>query len=205
MRISPKWLREFVDLKVDARRLADDLTQAGIAVESISGESDATVFEMEIGTNRVDAMNHYGVAREAAAIYDLDLKPLRPKLAPSNGFETFPIEIKDQQGCLRFSARMVRGVKIAASPAWMLDRIRIEEHGGVSNAVDASNYTLMEMGHPTHAYDMDKLAGGKLIVRRAKAGEKLTTLDGVERKLSPEDLVIADAEKPVGLAGVMGG
>jgi phenylalanyl-tRNA synthetase beta chain len=205
MRISPQWLREFVDLKVDARRLADDLTQAGIAVESISGEGVDTIFEMEIGTNRVDAMNHYGVAREAAAIYDLELKPIKPKLPSSKGSETFPVEIKDKQGCLRFSARMIRGVKIAPSPSWMIERLRIEEHGGVSNAVDASNYTLMEMGHPTHAYDMDKLAGGKLIVRRAKTGEKLTTLDGVERKLSAEDLVIADAEKPVGLAGVMGG
>ncbi len=100
---------------------------------------------------------------------------------------------------------MIRNVKIGPSPQKMLDRLKIDDHGGVSNAVDASNYTLMEMGHPTHAFDLDKLEGGKIIVRRARAGETLKTLDGVDRKLEAEDLVIADASKPVALAGIMGG
>jgi phenylalanyl-tRNA synthetase beta chain len=206
MKISPQWLREIVDLKVNDRQLADDLTLAGIAVESVREMDRQALFEMEIGTNRPDAMCHYGVARECSAIYDVDLKPIKPRLPqPKPASKPFAIEIEDTKGCLRFTARVVRGVKIAESPAKILERLAIDEHGGVSNAVDASNYTLMEMGKPTHAYDLDKLEGGKLIVRRARPGEKLTTLDGVERELDPEDLIIADAKKPVGLAGVMGG
>jgi phenylalanyl-tRNA synthetase beta chain len=160
---------------------------------------------MEIGANRPDAMCHYGVARECSAIYDIDLKPLRPKLPAAKSAAPFPIEIQDAQGCKRYTARVIRNVKIGASPNWMLERLRIDEHNGVSNAVDASNYTLMELGHPTHAFDLEKLEGGKIIVRRARAGETLKTLDGIERKLDPDDLIIADAVRPVALAGVMGG
>src|SRR5215467_7219597 len=206
MRISPTWLREFVDLKVSDRQLADDLTLAGIAVESVKQIDGQVLFEMEIGTNRPDAMCHYGVARECSAIYDTALRPIQPRLPKAKpAAKPFAIEIEDSKGCLRFTARVVRNVKIAQSPAKILDRLAIDDHRGVSNAVDASNYVLMEMGKPTHAYDLDKLEGGKLIVRRALAGEKLTTLDGIERKLTPEDLIIADVNKPVGLAGVMGG
>ena len=173
MRISPEWLREFVDIKVDDRQLADDLTLAGIAVESVrqnEGEGQ-TLFEMEIGTNRPDAMCHYGVARECSAIYDIALKPIEPKLPKARpAAKPFPIEIQDAAGCGRYTARVLRNVKIAPSPAKILARLKIDEHGGVNNAVDASNYTLMEMGHPTHAFDLDKLQGGKIIVRRARAG-----------------------------------
>src|SRR5947207_1455369 len=206
MRISPIWLREFVDLKVDDNKLAEDLTLAGVAVESLQQREGQTIFEMEIGTNRPDAMNHYGVARECSAIYDVALKPISPKLPNARpAANPFPIEIQDAQGCGRYTGRVVRNVKIAPSPAKILERLRLEDHGGVSNAVDASNYTLMEMGHPTHAFDLDKLEGGRIIVRRARHGETLKTLDGVDRKLHPEDLVIADAVKPVALAGIMGG
>ncbi|HLW52876.1 MAG TPA: phenylalanine--tRNA ligase subunit beta [Candidatus Angelobacter sp.] len=206
MRISPAWLREFVDIKVSDRQLADDLTLAGIAVESIKTDlaPQPLLFEMEIGTNRPDAMCHYGVARECSAIYDTALKAINPHLPKPKAARPFPIAIEDK-GCLRYTARVIRNVKIAPSPANIVERLRIDDHGGVSNAVDASNYTLMELGHPTHAFDLDKLEGGKIIVRRARAGETLTTLDGVERKLDPQDLIIADARKPVGLAGVMGG
>src|SRR5437588_736255 len=206
MKLSPHWLREFVDLKVDDHRLADDLTLAGVAVESVQQQDGQTIFEMEITTNRPDAMNHYGVARECSAIYDIPLKPIKPKLPKAHPAQTpFPIEIQDTKGCLRYTARVVCSVKIAPSPAKLLARLKIDDHGGVSNAVDASNYALMELGHPTHAFDLDKLEGAKIIVRRARAGETLKTLDGVERKLTPEDLIIADAVRPVALAGIMGG
>src|SRR6516165_1289694 len=208
MRLSPQWLREFVDLKVSDRQLADDLTLAGIAVESIKTDlaPHPLLFEMEIGTDRPDAMCHYGVARECSAIYDLALKPIQPKLPkPKPAAKPFQIEIADSKGCLRFAARVIRNVHIADSPKKMVERLAIDDHHGVSNAVDASNYTLMEMGKPTHAYDLDTLEGGKLIVRRARAGETVKTLDGIDRKLDPEDLIIADAKKPVALAGVMGG
>src|SRR5262245_21792441 len=206
MRLSPQWLREMVDIKVNDRQLADDLTLAGIAVESVREMDGKTVFEMEIGTNRPDAMCHYGVARECSAIYDVDLRQIKPRLPQAKpAAKRFPIEIEDAKGCLRYTARVLRGVKIAPSPSKILERLKVDDHGGVSNAVDASNYTLMEMGHPTHAFDLDKLEGAKIIVRRARAGETLKTLDGVDRKLDPEDLIIADARKPVALAGVMGG
>jgi phenylalanyl-tRNA synthetase beta chain len=205
MKISPTWLHEFVDLKVDAKQLAEDLTAAGLAVELISGEGDNLVFDMEITTNRVDAMNHYGVARECAAIYDLDLKPIEPRLPAAKGKAKFAIELPDPQGCARYTAQIVRGIKLAPSPARIARRLEMMDARPINNGVDASNYTLIEMGHPTHAFDLDTLEGGKIIVRRARAGEKLKTLDGVERRLDSDDLVIADAKKAVALAGVMGG
>jgi phenylalanyl-tRNA synthetase beta chain len=205
MKLSPQWLRDFVDLKVDARQLAQDLTGAGITVEGVSGSGEATVFEMEITTNRPDAMNHYGVAREASAIYDVPLKPLEPKLPATSGNANFSIEIIDGEGCARYTARIVRGVSIKPSPEFVAKRLALVDQRSINNAADATNYTLWEIGHPTHVFDLDLLEGGKIVVRRALSGETLKTLDGIERKLTPEDLVIADGVKPVALAGVMGG
>jgi phenylalanyl-tRNA synthetase beta chain len=221
MKLSPQWIREFVDLSVDDRRLADDLTNTGIAVEGMSGEGDKAVFEMEIGTNRPDAMNHYGVAREAAAIYGLPLKSIQPTIpgsepsaegntpsrtkTPTPSATAFPVEIKDPQGCARFTARVMRNVSVKPSPAKIIERLALLDQRAINNAADATNYTLWEMGKPTHVFDLDLLEGGKIVVRRARDGEKLKTLDGVERKLTAEDLVVADAVKPVGLAGTMGG
>src|SRR6266852_888151 len=205
MKLSPTWLREFVDAKVDDRRMAHDLTSVGIAVESISGERKNAVFEMEIGTNRPDAMNHYGVAREAAVIYNLPLRAVDSKLPATPGKSDFIVEIGDVAGCARYTARIIRDVNIKPSPDAIAKRLMLVDQRPINNAADATNYTLWEMGHPTHVFDLDLLAGGKILVRRAFSGETLKTLDGVERKLTPEDLVIADAVKPVALAGVMGG
>src|SRR6202521_5297568 len=245
MKLSSDWIRDFVDLTVDDRRLAEDLTSVGIAVEGISGSGAHTVFEMEIGTNRPDAMNHYGVAREASAIYELPLKPIEPKLpgtprsqaqhqskgataplkrstskkkqisaakpAPkgdhstTNAAVSFPLHIEEPELCPRFSARVIRGVTIKKSPESVVHRLGLLDQRAINNAVDATNYVLWEIGKPTHVFDMDLLEGGKIMVRRASNGETLKTLDGVERKLTEEDLVVADAKKPVGLAGVMGG
>jgi len=219
MKISPQWLRDFVDLNVNYHQLADDLTLAGIAVESVSGEGDATIFEMDITTNRPDAMNHYGVARECSAIYDLPLKAIEPQLPEASAAKAdssgglngttevvpFPIEIQDEQGCARFTARIIRNVTIKPSPEKIVRRLGPLDQRPINNAVDATNYTLWEMGKPTHVFDLDLLEGGKIVVRGARDGELLKTLDGVERKLTSEDLVVADAKKPVSLAGTMGG
>jgi phenylalanyl-tRNA synthetase beta chain len=222
MKLSSQWVREFVELAVDDRRLAEDLTGVGIAVEGISGAGADTVFEMEIGTNRPDAMNHYGVAREAAAVYDLPLKPIEAKLPSaakaasslaSHGttgvvpfpVSSFPISIEEPQLCPRFSARVIQDTRVKPSGEKIARRLALLDQRPISNAVDATNYVLWEMGKPTHVFDMDLLAGGKLVIRKAKNGEKLKTLDGVERTLTAEDLVVADAKKPVALAGVMGG
>jgi len=232
MKLSPQWIRDFVDLAVDDNRLAEDLTSVGIAVEGISGSGADAVFEMEIGTNRPDAMNHYGVAREAAAIYDLPLKqfsalssqlsamsqgrtPAAKAAASRNNSGTtevvpfpsvaFPITVEEPQLCPRFSARVIRGTAIKPSPQKIAHRLQLLDQRPISNAVDATNYVLWEIGKPTHVFDLDLLEGGRIIVRKARAGERLKTLDGVERQLTSDDLVVADAKKPVGLAGVMGG
>jgi phenylalanyl-tRNA synthetase beta chain len=219
MKLSPQWIRDFVDLPVDDRRLSEDLTSIGIAVEGVSREGANTVFEMEIGTNRPDAMNHYGVAREAAALYNTSLKPIEIRLPSAAGAHggagamqgsspashPFEIQIDDKDGCARYTAQIIRGVTIKASPEKIASRLALVDQRPINNAADASNYTLWEIGHPTHAFDLDLLEGGKIIVRLAHEGENLKTLDGVDRKLSTADLIIADTNKPVALAGVMGG
>jgi phenylalanyl-tRNA synthetase beta chain len=204
MKISPDWIRDFVSPSASNRDVAEALTISGIAIEGYFGEGADETWEAEITTNRVDAMNHYGVAREVSAIYDLDLAPLAPKVAEC-GPADFSIVIDDAEGCARYTARTVRGVKIAPAPANLAHRLELIEQRSISNVADATNYVLNEIGQPTHVFDLDKLTGGRIIVRRARDGEVITTLDGVERKLAPEDLVIADAEKPVAIAGVMGG
>jgi phenylalanyl-tRNA synthetase beta chain len=209
MKLSSHWIRDFVDLSVDDRRLAEDLTNVGISVEGISGTGADTVFEMEIGTNRPDAMNHYGVAREAAAIYELPLKQLSDvssQLSAKTSHDApFPVTVEEPSLCPRFSARVIRGTRIQASSQKIAHRLQLLDQRPISNAVDATNYVLWEMGKPTHVFDMDLLEGGKIVVRKARDGETLKTLDGVVRKLTTEDLVVCDAKKPVGLAGVMGG
>src|SRR5258706_3429342 len=206
MKLSPQWVREFVDLSVDDRRLAEELTRVGIGVEGISVSGADTVFEMEIGTNRPDAMNHYGVAREAAAIYDLPLKQFSAlnsqpsaisqrrtsaakdaSLLNSGGTTEvvpfpsvpFPIVVEEPQLCPRFSARVIRGTSIKASPQKIAGRLQLLDQRPISNAVDATNYVLWEMGKPTHDFDMDLLEGGKLIIRKAKNCEKLNAIDVV--------------------------
>src|ERR1700723_1195295 len=205
MKISPHWLRDFVELPVDYTRLAEELTLAGVAVEGISDSGENTVFEMEITTNRPDAMNHYGVAREASALYDLPLKPIEPKLPPSRDKSEVTIDIQEPELCARFTAREIRGASVKPSPANVAGRLQLLDQRPISNAVDATNYVLWESGKPTHVFDLDLPEGRRLIIRKARSGETLKTLDGVERKLSTEDLVVADAKKPVGLAGGMGG
>jgi phenylalanyl-tRNA synthetase beta chain len=224
MKLSPHWIRDYVDLTVDDQRLAEDLTNVGIAVEGVSGSGLDTVWEMEIGTNRPDAMNHYGVAREAAAVHDVPLKsltlqlPSAAKAAPVDAASAalkgrsstelhgaFPIIVEEPQLCPRFSARVIRNTHIKPSSEKIAHRLRLLDQRPISNAVDATNYVLWEIGKPTHVYDLDLLQGGKIVVRKARKGETLKTLDGVERKLTADDLVVCDAKKPVGLAGVMGG
>ncbi|HXJ87972.1 MAG TPA: phenylalanine--tRNA ligase subunit beta [Candidatus Binatia bacterium] len=218
MKLSPNWIRDYVDLTVDDRRLAEDLTNVGISVEGISGSGADTVFEMEIGTNRPDAMNHYGVAREAAAVYDLPLKLIvtgkgTASAVPTSGEResasaaevSFPITVEEPQLCPRFSARVIRNTRVKPSPEKIAHRLQLLDQRPISNAVDATNYVLWEIGKPTHVFDADLLEGGRIVVRKARAGEKLKTLDGVERELTTDDLVVCDAQKPVGLAGVMGG
>jgi len=213
MKILTKWLRAYLPgLPVDDTQLAEDLTLRGVAVEGIYdlGEGNGSLFEMDITTNRVDAMNHYGVAREAGAIYGLALPDLAydlPQAGPPS--QDFPVRIEAENECGRFTARVLRGITIGESRDWfpgaeVATYFGLLEQKKISNAVDASNFAWLAMGQPTHTFDLDKIEGG-IVVRRARKGERLKTLDGVERILDPEDLVVADHVKPLGLAGVMGG
>ena len=221
MKILSSWLRSYLpQLPVSDRQLADDLTLRGIAVEGVFDlGAHGSLFEMDITTNRVDAMNHYGIAREAATIYGLSLVPLDVplpadpatadrSLADRTGADrssaAFRVSIEEPKLCGRFTARVLRNVRIAPSTGLVAERFRLLEQKPISNAVDATNYCTLAIGQPTHVFDLDKLEGG-IVVRRARKGEKLVTLDGVERTLDPDDLVVADEKKAVGLAGVMGG
>src|SRR5258706_4195069 len=194
MKLSPHWLRDFVDFKADYRRLGDEPPLAGIAVEGVPGEGDNTVFEMEITTNRPDAMNHYGVAREISALYDLPLRPIQSKLPTAKGKSDVAIEIQEPELCPRFTAQEIRGATIKPSSEKIASRLALLDQRPISNAVDATNYVLWESGKPTHVFDLDLLEGRKLVIRKARPGEKLKTLDGVERQLSTEDVVVADAK-----------
>src|ERR1035437_9351497 len=213
MKILTKWLRAYLpELTVDDAQLAEDLSLRSIAVEGVYdlGSGNGSVYEMDITTNRVDAMNHFGVAREAAAIYGLTLPALNvelPEASPAT--KPFSVRIEAEDACGRFTARVLRGITIGDSRDWFpgaeVDTyFKLLEQKKISNAVDATNFVWLAMGQPTHAFDLDKIEGG-IIVRRARKGEKLKTLDGIERTLDPEDLVVADHVKPLGLAGVMGG
>jgi phenylalanyl-tRNA synthetase beta chain len=160
---------------------------------------------MDITTNRVDAMNHYGIAREAATIYNLPLAPLDSGLpAATSGAKPFSVAIEAPELCGRFTARVLRNVTIAPSTGRVAEYFALLGSKPISNAVDASNFVLQGMGHPTHAFDLDKIEGG-IVVRLARKGERLKLLDGTERTLEADDLVVADHAKPLGLAGVMGG
>src|SRR5580698_8704458 len=213
MNILTKWLRAYLPaLRVDDAKLAEDLTLGGIAVEGIYslGAGNGSLYEMDITTNRVDAMNHYGVAREAAAIYGLKLPALNFELPkPQAAAKTFSVRIEAENGCGRFTARVLRDIKIGESRDWFAGAevatyFGLLEQKKISNAVDATNYAWLAMGQPTHGFDLDKIDGG-IIVRRARKDERLKTLDGIERTLDADDLVVADHSKALGLAGVMGG
>jgi phenylalanyl-tRNA synthetase beta chain len=207
MEFSCDWLAQYVDLPAHPQELAKALTAAGFNVEGLTAKDDDTVLDVEVTTNRPDCMNHFGLAREIAVLYGIPLR--RPPATPAEGVERAAdaarVTIDDFAGCPRFTARLVRGVKIGPSPEWLRGRLESIGLRPINNVVDVTNFILWELGQPLHAYDFAKLAGGALIVRRARAGEKLVTLDGVDRELDSEILVIADAERPVGLAGVMGG
>ena len=219
MKILTVWLRHYLpSLPIDDLQLAEDLTLRGIAVEGVHflGEGNGHLFEMDITTNRVDAMNHYGIAREAAAIYNLPLAPLhlappdpaaldtKPTTTPAASAFPVRIDATAEHLCGRFTAQVLRDVTIAPSAGLMSNYFTLLGQKQISNAVDASNFVLLGMGHPTHAFDLDTIEGG-IVVRLARHGEKLKLLDGSERTLEGDDLVVADEVKALGLAGVMGG
>ena len=163
------------------------------------------VLDVEVTGNRPDLLSVYGLAREVAALYDLELAPPPGTDPEQSGDELVNVEIEDLEGCPRYVGRLFRDVTITPSPVWLKARLLAAGMRPISNVVDVTNYVMLALGNPLHAFDFAKLAGGRIVVRRAESGEKLRTLDGVERELVPTDLMIADAERSVALAGIMGG
>ncbi len=204
MRISYNWLKKYVDLKETPEELSDMLMSAGLPTESIENLGADKVLEVEVTANRPDWLSYIGVAREIAAITGKKLKLPAVGVSKVNG-RGIKVKVEDKALCPRYTARIIRNVKVGESPAWLKARLEAMGLRPVNNIVDITNFCLFETGEPMHAFDLDKLSGGEVIIRKAGKGEKITAIDGVERTLDDTMLVISDGSKPVAIAGVMGG
>lgn len=207
MKISYNWLGELVTLTLNANELAERLTMAGLAVEAVEPVRDDHILDFDLTSNRPDALSHLGIAREAALLCGTTLisRAIPINEVDERAESAAAVEIVDPALCPRYAARVVRGVKVAPSPKWLVDRLESIGQRPVNNIADITNYVMFELGQPTHAFDLNLLHGHRIIVRRPVAGEQITTLDGFTRELSSEMLIIADADRPVAVAGVMGG
>ncbi|HVN76793.1 MAG TPA: phenylalanine--tRNA ligase subunit beta [Thermoanaerobaculaceae bacterium] len=206
MKISLAWLRDHLEGNAPADEIAGRLTAAGMNVETRERSGNDEVWDVDVTTNRPDAMNHRGLAREAAAAGCGKLKPLPAQVVEGKlpVGQLAKLTVEDPVGCPRYCARVVYGVRVGPSPGWLAERLERCGVRSINNVVDATNYVLLDVGQPLHAFDLAFLKGEEIRVRRARAGEPITTLDGVERKLMADDLVIADAARAVAVAGVMG-
>ena len=206
MKVTYNWLKDFVDIKLSPRELADKLTMTGLEVVSLEEKSGDFVLEIEITSNRPDWLSVLGIAREVAAITNSKLKIRQQNYTKKNkNSNSFKIEIEDKKDCPLYTARIIRGVKVGPTPEWLRNRLELVGCRSVNNVVDITNYVLFELGEPMHAFDLDKLGQDHIAVRRGDPGEKIATIDGIERNLSPNILVIANDRKPIAIAGVMGG
>jgi phenylalanyl-tRNA synthetase beta chain len=207
MFISYEWLKELTDTKLSPAELRERLTMVGLAIDAVEEHKDDAVLDVEVPSNRPDCLSHVGVAREVSVIEKghLRLPGSEVQRIEGRAADFTSVEIKDLDLCPRYAARLVRGVKIGPSPDWLVNCLETIGQRPINNVADVTNYVLHELGQPLHAFDFEKLGGHRIVVRRANAGEKLKTLDGVERTLTHDMLVIADAEKAVALAGIMGG
>lgn len=206
MKIPLGWLKEHVDVTVEPQKLGDDLTAAGIALDGLERDGREVIFDFDITTNRVDCMNVHGLAREVAVLYGLPLRPLELDFAETGppAAEALSVVIEAADLCLRFTARVL-DARPGQSPQWLKDRLEQVGVRPINGLVDLSNYVMMEMGQPSHAFDLDQIPGHRLIVRWARPGEQLVTLDGQKRELDARTGVMACPEGALGLAGVMGG
>ena len=207
MFISYSWLKELTDTILSPQEVKERLTMVGLAIDAVESHGQDSVLDVEVPSNRPDCLSHVGVAREVAVIEQKQLRLPESRSIKTEGRSASltSVEIADPDLCPRYAARLVRGVKIGPSPDWLAKRLETIGQRPINNVADITNYVLHELGQPLHAFDFEKLGGRRIIVRRAAPGEKLTTLDGVERTLTGDTLVIADAEKSVALAGIMGG
>jgi phenylalanyl-tRNA synthetase beta chain len=204
MKASVKWLREFVEFSLTASELANALTMAGLEVEDINELEEDAILEINITPNRSDCLSITGIAREISALLGMPFK-FNPASVQKEEGAGPSIEIKDESLCPRYASRVIYNVQVKPSPQWISERLQHHGLRPVNNIVDITNYVLLEMGHPLHAFDLDRLSGKRIVVKTAGSADRLLTLDNEDRKLTREMLLIWDSEKPVAVAGVMGG
>jgi phenylalanyl-tRNA synthetase beta chain len=210
MKVVYNWLKDFVDVAATPQELASRLALAGTNIASVEPQPLGGVIDAEITSNRPDCLGVYGIAREVAAVNKLPLKPVNPKPSESStakASDAASVKIESPELCGRFTARVIRNVKIQPSPAWLRERLEAAGVASISNVVDATNYVMLELGHPLHAFDYDLVRNHSIVVRAAKRGEKLKTLDGIERALDSSFSVVCDGDgsRAVGIGGIMGG
>jgi len=211
MKVTYNWLKDFVNIKITPRVLAEKLTMVGLEVTSLEECDGDFVFEMEITSNRPDCLSVVGIAREVAAITGKKLKNVSSLRSQVSGKKLQPatcnlqLKIEDKKDCPLYTAKIIRDIKVGPSPDWLKKRLELVGCRSVNNVVDITNYVLFEWGEPLHAFDLDKLSGDTIIVRRANGGEKITSIDGGQRTLNPNILVIADKKQAVAIAGIIGG
>ncbi len=207
MIVSWNWLKDYVELSMSVDQLTERLTLTGLNLEGVSKAGDDTAIDLEVTSNRPDCLGHIGVAREVAILWDgnLQIPRAKPQAKGPQVDSLASVSVECPELCPRYTARVIRGVKIGPSPKWLADRLRTVGIAVINNVVDISNYVLLECGQPLHTFDFAKLTAGKIIVRRAKAGEKFVAINHQAYELNPDACVIADAEKAVALGGVMGG
>ncbi|MBA2335911.1 MAG: phenylalanine--tRNA ligase subunit beta, partial [Blastocatellia bacterium] len=210
MNISYNWLKDLIDINLPPEELGKKLTNIGLAVEGI--HEDDYVFDIDLTSNRPDCLSHLGVAREIGVITKKALAAETRSRAEETASIPYPailatdiVKIEDTDLCHRFTARIIRDVKIGPSPDWLVKRLAAIGERSINNVADITNYVMHELGQPMHSFDLNKLAGNRIVVRRARHGEMITTLDEAERKLDDAMLMICDAEKPVAIGGIMGG
>jgi phenylalanyl-tRNA synthetase beta chain len=209
MKVVYNWLKDFVDVNAPPQELASRLALSGTNIGGIENGPHGAVIDAEVSSNRPDCLAHYGIAREVGAIYKLPLKHVSPKPTESaaKASDAVSVEIRSPELCGRFTARVIRNVKIQPSPKWLKDRLEASGVASISNVVDVSNYVMLELGHPLHTFDYDKVRGHKIVVRRAVPAEKMRTLDGIERQFDSNLCMISDGDgsRPIGIGGIMGG
>ena len=207
MIVSWKWLQQYVELNMPHDELVDRLTMSGLNHEGTENVDGDKAIDLEVTSNRPDCLGHLGVAREIAVLFDTPLTIPDPQPTESDDpiGDVCSVEITCPEKCFRYTARLIRGVKIGPSPDWMLDRLETIGVAPVNNVVDITNYVMFECGQPLHAFDFAKVADGKIIVRSGTAGEKMEAIDHRTYELSPTDCIIADPVSSVAIGGVMGG
>jgi phenylalanyl-tRNA synthetase beta chain len=207
MIVSWNWLKDYVELDMPVEELTDRLTMSGLNLESVEHVGDDVGIDLEVTSNRPDCLGHIGVAREISVLFDLPLNVAdpQPKTIKEKTSQITSVEIDCEDFCPRYTARVIQGVTIGPSPDWLKKRLETLGIAAINNVVDITNLVLMECGQPLHAFDFDKLHGKKIIVRQAKPGEKMVAIDQREYELDPNMCVIADADHPVAIGGVMGG